>query len=139
MSKIKVLFICVHNSARSQMAEGFLRKYGVDKFEAFSAGFSATEINPLTIKVMDEIGISLENQYAKNIERYIGEHFGYVITVCHDSEGLCPNFPGITIREDWSLEDPGRVESSEEIKLEAFRKTRGLIEKKVKELIEREA
>ena len=95
MSKAKVLFLCTGNSARSQMAEAFLRKYGGEQFEAYSAGLEPKDINPYTNRVMEEIGVSLSGQYSKHVKEYMGKvHFGYLITVCDEAEKTVPrHFP----------------------------------------------
>ena len=86
MSKHNVLFLCTGNSARSQMAEAFLRHYASDIFNAFSAGIDPRGMNPLTVKVMEEVGISLEGQYSKSLREYLGKQlFAYLITVCADA------------------------------------------------------
>jgi arsenate reductase len=97
MRKTKVLFLCTGNSARSQMAEAFLRKYGDDRFEAYSAGLEPKNIHPYTVRVMEEVGLSLDGQYSKSLAEYMGKvHFGYMITVCADAEEKCPSvFPGM--------------------------------------------
>ncbi|MDK2906054.1 arsenate reductase ArsC [Petrotoga sp. DB-2] len=136
MNKIKVLFLCSRNSARSQMAQAFLKKYGDDKFEAFSAGLEASEIHPLTIKVMEEKGISMSEQYSKSLDIYLNDRFGFLITVCSKAEKECPFFPGVSIRLYWPFDDPAAVQGSEEEQLEVFRKVRDQIEKKVIDFVE---
>ncbi len=130
----KVLFLCTGNSARSQMAEAFLRKYGEGQFEPFSAGLEPKEINPLTIRVMEEIGLDLAGHRSKGIGEYLGkEHFEYLVTVCHDAERNCPRiWPGVNQRLHWSFEDPAAFEGSEEQKLEKFRQIRDQIQGKVR-------
>lgn len=87
----KVLFLCTGNSARSQMAEAFVRKYSQDRFEPFSAGLEPKELNPLTVQVMQEIGFDLAGYRSKGIAEFLGkEHFEYLITVCHEAEENCP-------------------------------------------------
>jgi arsenate reductase len=95
--KTRVLFLCTGNSARSQMAEAFLRYYAGDRFEAYSAGLEPKGMNPLTIRAMEEIGIPLTGQYSKDVREYMGKvHFGYLITVCANAEERCPTtFPGV--------------------------------------------
>jgi arsenate reductase (thioredoxin) len=134
MDKPKVLFLCTGNSARSQMAEAFLRKYAGDRFGIYSAGLDPKEINPLAIEVMNEKGISLEGQYSKPLTLYMGkEHFGYSITVCSDAEDKCPIFPGMGTRLHWPFEDPATFQGSDQEKLEKFRTIRNAIEIKIKE------
>jgi arsenate reductase len=129
MNKIKVLFLCTGNSARSQMAEAFLRHYAGDQYEAHSAGLEPKGINPLTVQVMDEVGISLEGQTSKDVRVYLGHvNFGYLITVCDHAEKNCPTtFLGISQRLHWSLEDPAAFEGPEEEKLAKFRQVRDQI------------
>ncbi len=131
----RVLFLCTGNSARSQMAEAFLRKYGGDKFEAFSAGLEPKEINPLTIQVMQEIGIDIAGQTSKGIEVYLGKtFFHYLITVCDDAEKNCPTFwPGVNHRLHWSFEDPAAFEGTDKEKLAKFREIRDQIEQRIKD------
>jgi arsenate reductase len=135
MSKAKVLFLCTGNSARSQIAEAFLRKYGGDEFEAYSAGLEPKGINPYTSHVMEEIGLNLSGQYSKHIREYMGKvHFAYVITLCDEAEASCPTtFPGIGRRLHWSVEDPAAFLGSNDEKLSKFRKVRDQIERTIKE------
>jgi len=130
---IKVLFLCTGNSARSQMAEAFLRTYAGDQFEAFSAGIEPKSIHPLTIRVMEEVGISLAQQYSKSVMEYMGKmHFGYLITVCDEAEKNCPRtFPDVSQRLHWSFEDPAALEADEETKLRKFREIRDRIREQV--------
>ena len=134
MSKIKVLFLCTGNSARSQMAEAFLRKYGGDQFEAYSAGLEPRGIHPSTERVMEEVGISLSDQHSKHVKEYMGKvHFGYLITMCDEAEQNCPTvFPGVGQRLHWSFEDPSAFVGSADEKLAKFRKVRDQIEQRVK-------
>src|SRR4030067_2715331 len=115
MIKARVLFLCTGNSARSQMAEAFLKKYGGDQFEAYSAGLEPKGIHPYTECVMEEIGVSLSGQYSKHVKEYMGKvHFGYLITVCGEAEQNCPTtFPGFGQRLHWSFEDPAAFEGSD--------------------------
>ena len=135
MSRVRVLFPCTGNSARSQMAEAFLRKYGGDEFEAHSAGLEPKGINPYTERVMEEVGISLRAQYSKHIREYMGKvHFGYVITLCDEAEKSCPAiYPGMGQRLHWSFEDTAAFMGSDDEKLAKFRKVRDQIERTIKE------
>jgi arsenate reductase (thioredoxin) len=137
MDKQKVLFLCTGNSARSQMAEAFVRKYAGDTFEAHSAGLEPRGVNPLTIKVMNEVGIDISNQASKGIEVYLGKMlFQYLITVCDDAEKNCPTvWPGVSTRMHWSFEDPAKFEGAEEEKLAKFREVRDLMEKKIRKWV----
>jgi arsenate reductase (thioredoxin) len=127
----RVLFLCTHNSARSQMAEGLLRDRAGDRFEVMSAGTEATHVRPLAIRAMDEIGIDVSSQKSKTLQRYLREPFDYVITVCDDANETCPFFPGAGSRLHWSFEDPSRAEDSEEERLAVFRSMRDRIKDRV--------
>jgi len=136
MEKPRILFLCTGNSARSQMSEAFLRKYGGDKFEVHSAGLDPTVINPFTVKVLEEIGIDTSGQFAKSLDSYLGKvHFSYLITVCSKAEERCPIFPGMGTRIHWPFEDPAAFIGSDEEKMEKFREIRDQIEKKIKSWI----
>src|SRR5688572_2531113 len=100
--KLRVLFLCTHNSARSQMAEGLLRHLAGDRFDAYSAGTVATRVRPLAVTAMVELGIDISNQESKTLERYLGEPFDAVITVCDDANEACPTFYGAEQRLHWS-------------------------------------
>lgn len=138
MSKARVLFLCTGNSARSQMAEAFLRKYGGEQFEAYSAGLEPKDINPHTHRVMEEIGVSLSGQYSKHVKEYMGKvHFGCLIIVCGEAEKNCPAaFPSIGQRIHWSFEDPAAFVGSDDEKLAKFREVRDRIEQRIKEWLE---
>jgi arsenate reductase len=126
--KLKVLFLCTGNSARSQMAEAFLRKFAGNRFEVFSAGLEPRGVHPLATRVMKEIGVDLSGQQSKDVRQFLGhEHFGYVITVCAQAESRCPIFPGASIRLHWPFEDPAGFEGTDEQKLNKFREIRDLI------------
>jgi len=133
MPKLKVLFLCTGNSARSQMAEAFLRKYGNDYFDVFSAGLEPKGINPFTIQVMEEIEIDMSQHTSKDLKQYLGKtHFGYLITVCDRAEQNCPIFPGMGMRLHWSFEDPAAFEGKQEDKLAKFREIRDQIDERVR-------
>lgn len=134
MEKLRVLFLCTGNSARSQMAEAFLRKYAGDHFEAHSAGLEPKGMNPLTVKVMEEAGFDMSSHRSKGIENYLGKVlFQYLITVCDDADKNCPTvWPGVNKRMHWSFEDPAKFEGTEDEKLAKFRQVRDLIDAKVK-------
>ena len=126
MEKTKVLFLCTHNSARSQMAEGLLRHLAGDRFEVMSAGTEATHVRPLAVRAMDEVGIDISGQESKTLDRYVGEPSDYVITVCEEANEACPFFPGAAERLHWSLPDPAAAQGTEEERLEVFRSVRDL-------------
>jgi arsenate reductase (thioredoxin) len=129
----RILFLCTHNSARSQMAEGLLRQLAGDRFEVMSAGTEATHIRPLAIRAMEEIGIDISGQESKTLDRYLDEPFDYVITVCDDANEACPFFPGAQSRLHWSFEDPSRVEGSEEDRMAVFRSVRDRIRERIED------
>jgi len=133
MNKIRVLFLCTGNSARSQMAEAFLRKYGAARFEAYSAGLEPKGTHPLTERVMSEIGVSLADHSSKHVAEYMGKvHFGYLITVCANAEKNCPAaFPGMGQRLHWAFDDPTACEGSDEARLQKFREIRDQIDRQI--------
>jgi len=135
MSKEKVLFLCTGNSARSQIAEAFLKKWGGDRYDAYSAGTEPKGINPYTDRIMEEVGASLSGQYSKHIKAYMGKiNFAYVITLCDEAKRSCPAiFLGIGQILHWSFEDPAAFTGSEDEKLAKFREVRDQIERKIKE------
>jgi len=128
--KTKILFICRHNSGRSQIAEAYLRKFYGDHFDIESAGLEPAEkINPMVVRVMAEDGFDLSDKKPQSVFELFkqGKIYGHVITVCHDSESKCPIFPGITKRWHWPFPDPAAVEGTEEEKLEEVREIRDMI------------
>ncbi|MEO8379150.1 MAG: arsenate reductase ArsC [Acidobacteriota bacterium] len=120
----RVLFLCTHNSARSQMAEGLLRKTGGDQFDVFSAGTEETRVHPLAIEAMREIGIDISGQRSKTLDEFHGQQFDYVITVCDRANEACPVFPSDTQRIHWSFDDPSAATGTDEQRLRAFRNVR---------------
>jgi arsenate reductase len=138
--KLKVLFLCTQNSARSQMAEGFLRYYGGDRFEAYSAGIDPTdEIHPCAVEAMREVGIDISEQYPKKLGTYLGKmSFNYLAIVCARAEERCPKtFPGVNARFSWIFEDPRSDESLPyDSMLERFRQVRDEIELKITNWLE---
>lgn len=134
MEKPRILFLCTGNSTRSQMAEAFMRKYGGDKCEVVSAGLEPTVINPMTILVMNEVGISMQGYFSKSLTTFLGkQHFSYLITVCDNAEKKCPIFPGMGTRLHWPFEDPAAFQGTPEEKIKKFRSIRDNIEAKIKE------
>lgn len=133
--KPKVLFLCTGNSARSQMAEGFLRHYAAGEFEAYSAGLEPKGLNPLTVQVMREIGIDVSGQRSKSVREYLGYvNFAYLIIVCGDAEEKCPTvFVGVSKRMFWPFDDPAAVQGSQAEKLAGFRRVRDEIGLKIRE------
>lgn len=136
MDKTRVLFLCTHNSARSQMAEGFLRAMAGDRFEAQSAGTEKTSVNPLAIRVMAERGIDLRGHASKVYDRLMQEHWDYLVTVCDDANERCPFVPGSVKRLHWSFEDPSRARGTEEERLRVFRRVRDQIEQRLAEWLQ---
>ncbi|MCC6791597.1 MAG: arsenate reductase ArsC [Thermomicrobiales bacterium] len=120
----RVLFLCTHNSARSQMAEGLLRALGGDRFAAFSAGTEATRVRPDAIAAMAELGIDISGQESKTLDRYLAEPFERVITVCDDANESCPVFLGARERLHWSFPDPSKATGSDEERLATYRRVR---------------
>lgn len=139
MRKKKVLFICVHNTARSQMAEAFLNDLGAGAFEAYSAGLEPTSVNPLVVEVMRESGYDLSGKTAKSVFQFYREGvlFDFVITVCRESiESKCPIFPGLAKRLRWGFDDPAALRGSHEEMLEGTRRIRDAIQSRIKSWIE---
>ena len=120
----RVLFLCTHNSARSQMAEGLLRNLGGQNFEVYSAGTEQTRVHPLAIQAMKEIGVDISGHASKTLDRYRGAPFDYVITVCDQANETCPIFPDHPERIHWSFQDPSGVNGNDEQKLQVFRRVR---------------
>jgi arsenate reductase len=129
---MRVLFLCTHNSSRSQMAEGLLRARGGPAFEVFSAGTQPRTVHPLAVRVMQEIGIDLSLHSAKGIEAFAAEPpMDLVITVCDEAQEACPYFPGARRQVHWGFPDPSRVTGTEDERLAAFRHIRDLIAMKI--------
>lgn len=133
--KTKVLFACVHNSARSQMAEAFVNRYCSDQFEADSAGLETGALNPLAVEVMAEDGIDISQNTTKSIWDTFraGHTYGYIITVCDETNEKCPIFPGNGIRLHWSFPDPSKFTGSHDEQLAEMRQLRDAISEKVTE------
>jgi len=122
--KKRVLILCTHNSARSQMAEGLLRAMAGDRFEVHSAGTEQSRVRPLAIEAMHEIGIDITSHTSKTLDRFLDWELDYVITVCDSANESCPVFPGASTRLHWSFDDPSSATGSEEERLEMFRRVR---------------
>jgi arsenate reductase len=134
MKKIKVLFVCVHNSARSQMAEAFVNNLGGDRFIAESAGIEPGKLNPYVVKVMSELGIDISSNRTKDVFEFVkaGKHFSFVITVCErEAAEKCPIFPGISKRLEWRFRDPSKLSGTENEILEQTRIIRDEIKSQV--------
>jgi arsenate reductase (thioredoxin) len=120
---IRVLFVCTGNSARSQIADALLERYGGDDFDVASAGTDPHGVNPLTIRVLGESGIDWSQATSKSVDQFLDQSFDYVITVCDRARQTCPVFPGSHNSLHWGLEDPAAVEGTEDERLAAFRRT----------------
>jgi arsenate reductase (thioredoxin) len=131
----RVLFLCTHNSARSQMAEGLLRHLGGDRYEVFSAGTESTGVRPEAIAVMRELGLDISGQTSKTLDRYRSERFDLVITVCDGARESCPVFPGARATDHWSFGDPADAEGTAEERLAVFRRVRDEIAERVRALV----
>jgi arsenate reductase len=131
----RVLFLCTHNSARSQMAEGLLRHHGGDAYEVFSAGTEATGVRPEAIAVMAELGIDISGHQSKTLERYFREPFDWAITVCDAACEACPVLPGAAHRAHWDLDDPAAAQGSEDERLAVFRRIRDEIDDRVQRFV----
>jgi arsenate reductase (thioredoxin) len=139
LSKQKVLFICVHNSARSQMAEAFLKKYCGDCFEVESAGLEPGKLNPIVVDAMREAGLDISQNKTKSVFDFYkqGKQYDYIITVCDESQSsACPVFPGKAQRLHWVFPDPSRFEGTNKEKLEKVRIVRDNIEQKIRKWLE---
>jgi arsenate reductase (thioredoxin) len=132
MTRRRVLVLCTHNSARSQMAEGLLRALASDRVEVASAGTEATCVHPLAIRAMDELGIELRGHRSKTVDAFLDEPWDVVITVCDSANERCPIFPGRTQRLHWSFEDPSAASGSEEERLAVFRRVRDAIAERLR-------
>jgi len=138
MNKIKVLFVCIHNSARSQMAEAFLNHFGKDKFIAESAGLEPGILNPIVVKAMNEIGIDISGNDTKSVFDFFKEDrtYHFVITVCDESAAeRCPIFPGIAKKLHWGFKDPSSIEGTLEEKLRGTRIIRDQIKAHIEKFI----
>lgn len=133
---IRVLFVCTHNSARSQIAEALLQRYGGADFEVHSAGTEATRVNPFAVRVLADSGIDWSGARSKVITEFLDQQFDYVITVCDRARETCPVFPGSTNTLHWGLDDPSEVEGTDDQKLAAFRRTEQEVAGRLRPFIE---
>ena len=136
MTKPRVLFLCTHNSARSQMAEAFLRALAGERFGVASAGPEATRVHPLAIQAMREVGIDLAGHTSKSLVGFVEQPWDYVITVCDSANERCPVFPGQTTRIHWSFDDPSQVTGTDQVHLQAFRRVRDQIRARLLQWLE---
>jgi arsenate reductase len=130
-SKRRVLFLCTHNSARSQMAEGWLRHLGGDRFEVHSAGTEATRVRPLALRAMAEVDVDLSGHTSKTLDRYLTEPWDDVITVCDVANETCPFFASGGRRLHWSFPDPSGATGSDDEQLAVYRRVRDAIRDRV--------
>jgi arsenate reductase len=129
----RVLFLHTGNSARSQMAEGFLRAQAGEHFEVFSAGTAPrSEVHPLAVRVMAEAGVDIAAQAPKHLSQYVGQDFAFVITVCDRAREACPTFPGDPIQIHWSFDDPAAAVGTEEERHRVFRRVRDEIHNRIR-------
>jgi arsenate reductase len=135
MDKTRVLFVCTHNSARSQMAEGLLRHFAGDRFEAFSAGTEVSVVRPEAISVMAELGIDISGQHSKSVNEFIGQQFAWVITVCDRARETCPYFPGAEQTAHWGFDDPAETQGTDEERHLVFRRVRDEIRDRLRMFI----
>ncbi len=129
----KVLFLCTGNSARSQMAEGYLRHIAGDRFEPLSAGIEPKGLSPLAVEAMQEIGIDISRQKSKDVVSFLGQYIPYIVTVCDNARERCPIFPRTFKFLHWSFEDPAAATGTHEEKLAIFRRVRDEIGRKIEE------
>lgn len=135
--KKTILFLCTGNSCRSQMAEGFAKKYLGDRCEVYSAGIEAHGLNPLAVQVMAEVGVDISRQTSDRIDPDLLQRADYVITLCGDARDRCPAISPQGQREHWGMEDPARAEGTEEERRQVFRRVRDEIAQRIRELAER--
>ncbi len=137
MGRKRVLFLCTGNSCRSQMAEGWLRHLGGDRYEALSAGTRPQGLNPLAVQVMAEAGVDISGQTSDPVERYLEQDLDLVITVCGGARESCPVFAGrVAERRHWPFDDPAAAAGTEEEVLSVFRRVRDEIRRKVEAFLE---
>ena len=131
IDKTRVLFLCTHNSARSQMAEAWLRSMAGGRYEVASAGTQATRVHPLALKAMGEVGVDLTGHTSKTLDGFLTDPWDYVITVCDSANEACPIFPRGTTRLHWSFPDPSQAVGTESERLEMFRRVRDQIRERL--------
>lgn len=131
---LRVLFLCTHNSARSQLAEGIMRFFGGDQVEVFSAGSQPTELHPMTIELLEECGIDSSRHTAKSLDQFLDQTFDYVITVCDRVRESCPTFPNDPAERHWSLPDPTLIEDEEQ-RWRAFQQVRHELATRIRYLL----
>jgi arsenate reductase len=129
---VRVLFLCTGNSARSQMAEAFLRSFGGDDFEVYSAGTEPKQLHPMTIRAMTEANIDVSGQKSKHLDQFLGQSFDYIITVCDRARDNCPTFPGDHERIHWSFEDPASLGNDDVAQYRLFKRVRNEIADRIR-------
>jgi len=135
MQQRRVLFVCIHNSARSQMAEGMLRAWAGDRFEVASAGTEATGVRPEAITVMDELGIDLRGHTSKTVAGFVGQPWDYLIPVCEEACEACPYVPGAKTVLRWAFDDPAAATGTDAERLGVFRAVRDALGAQIREFI----
>jgi arsenate reductase len=135
LDRARVIFVCTHNSARSQMAEGMLRAWAGDRFESVSAGTEATAVRPEAVAAMDEIGVDIRSHISKTIDSLLGQRFDVLVTVCDAAREACPTLPGVRQQEHWSIDDPSAVAGDDDARLAAFRAARDEIGARIRRFI----
>tara|TARA_X000001036_G_scaffold356542_1_gene338617 strand:+ start:104 stop:529 length:426 start_codon:yes stop_codon:yes gene_type:complete len=133
--KEKIIFICTANACRSQIAEGIMKTIAGDKFDVYSAGSHPTKVHPMSIKVMNEIGIDISSQSSDLISNFLDERMDIVITVCENANETCPIFPGKVERIHWNIDDPFKRWVSDSHDLVNFRKTREDLSRRINDLL----
>ncbi len=137
MKRKIIYFLCTGNSARSQMAEGFAKKYlDFDEWEVRSAGIETHGLNPLAREVMQEVGIDISNQRSSLIDTSVMNNAEIVVTLCDDAKSRCPATPSHVKNEHWGFEDPAAATGTKEEKLIAFRRVRDQIDSRIKDFID---
>ena len=135
MEKRRVLFVCIHNSARSQMAEGMLRAWASDRFDVSSGGTEATAVRPEAVAVMGELGIDISGHQSKTIERFVGQPWDWLIPVCEEACEACPYVPGAKSVLRWSFDDPSAATGSDQQRLAIYRRIRDEMAVQVRDFI----
>ena len=136
LTKKKIIFICTGNACRSQIAHGLLEKMAGDKFEVFSAGSHPSQVHPMSLKIMEEIGIDISHHTSDFIDDYLNAGIEIVITVCNNANKICPVFPGNAEKLHWSIKDPFKGWDFDETQIQSFRDTREEIKQKIIKFLE---
>ncbi len=131
VNKKKIIFICTGNACRSQIAHGLLEKMAGDKFEVFSAGSHPSQVHPMSLKIMEEIGIDISHHTSDFIDDYLNAGIEIVITVCNNANKICPVFPGNAEKLHWSIKDPFKGWDFDETQIQSFRDTREEIKQRI--------